>query len=86
MIRSGNLKKAIELTSDETVDSLSVSGTPEKVKTRFEELISNGVDEIVLSMVDNDFLLNIVGLEVEGSLTFRQTIDLCSETLLKYFG
>ncbi len=86
LIRSGNLRKAIELTSDETVDSLSISGTPEEVKTRFEELISQGVDEIVLSMVDNDFLRNIAGIEVEGSLDFRQTIDLCSETLLKFFG
>ncbi len=84
-VHAGDMRKAIKLTSDKTVDSLSISGNPEKVIDRFEELISRGVNEIVFSIVDNEFLKNMVGTEVEGAPTIRETLDFCSRNLLSHF-
>ena len=50
---SGDVAKAIELTTPELVDKLSVAGTPEEVVHQLKtDILSTGINHVIAALVD----------------------------------
>jgi 5,10-methylenetetrahydromethanopterin reductase len=62
---AGQVDKAIELTSSELADNLSISGTPEECEEKLREnILSTGINHIVYAICDPFLVKAFSGMDV----------------------
>jgi 5,10-methylenetetrahydromethanopterin reductase len=60
----GELDKALELTSPEVADKLSIAGTPEECAARIKDIESTGVNHMILCVTDPAIVKTFTGRDV----------------------
>lgn len=60
----GELDRALELTTPEVAEKLSIAGTPEECAARIEEIRSTGVNHMILCITDPHIVKAFTGREV----------------------
>ena len=61
----GELDKALELTSAEVAEKLSIAGTPEECVARIKEIESTGVNHMILCVTDPHIVKAFTGRDVQ---------------------
>jgi 5,10-methylenetetrahydromethanopterin reductase len=82
---SGDLARAIELTTPELADKLSFAGTPEEVTARIKEIEPAGVNHIVAAITDASIVRTFTGREIPGVATVDEQLRLLHDEVMPAF-
>ena len=87
-LAAGRYDDAISKTTDDLVEKLSITGTPEEVAEKVSRISKAGIDHFVVAPADNLTLLNL-GLgrfAVKGSLDTASALRLIERKVMPAFG
>lgn len=83
----GDLATAVELTSPELADRMSVSGTPEECVAKLQsEMVDAGVNHIILAITDAALVKAFMGRDVEGVATVPEQLQLIHDEVMPAFA
>ncbi|MDV6011696.1 LLM class flavin-dependent oxidoreductase [Haloechinothrix sp. LS1_15] len=85
-VGQGEIARAFELTPPELADRLSVAGTPEECADKIRsEIISTGVNHLILAITDTALVKAFSGMELPGVLTMSEQLQLIHDQVMPAF-
>ncbi|WP_262403229.1 hypothetical protein [Actinomadura sp. CNU-125] len=85
-IGAGDLAKAIELTTPEITEKLSLAGTPDEVRAKIEsEIAPTGVNHMICAITDPGLVKSFTGRELTGVPGVDGQLRLIHEHLMPAF-
>ncbi|MFI0351812.1 LLM class flavin-dependent oxidoreductase [Actinomadura sp. 9N407] len=85
-IGAGDLAKAIELTTPDITEKLSLAGTPDEVRAKIErEIAPTGVNHMICAITDAGLVKGFTGREVEGVADVDTQLRLIHDELMPAF-
>ncbi|TYB49338.1 LLM class flavin-dependent oxidoreductase [Actinomadura chibensis] len=86
-IGNGDLAKAIELTTPEITEKLSLAGTPEEVRARIaSDIAPTGVNHMICAITDPGLVKSFTGRELTGVPGVDGQLRLIHDELMPAFG
>jgi 5,10-methylenetetrahydromethanopterin reductase len=83
----GDLATAVELTSPELADRLSVAGTPEECVAKMQsEMVDAGVNHLILAITDAALVKSFMGRELDGVATVPEQLQLIHDKVMPAFA
>ena len=83
----GDLATAIELTSPELADRMSVSGTPEECVAKIRtEMADAGVNHVILAITDAALVKAFMGHDLDGVATVPEQLKLIHDEVMPAFA
>ena len=80
---SGDVGRALELTSSEIGEKLSISGTPEEWVEKIEaDVLPSGFDHLIVAIADPYLVESWSGMSIEGLLDTRAQLHLIKEQVI----
>ncbi|MGH2774305.1 MAG: LLM class flavin-dependent oxidoreductase [Actinomycetota bacterium] len=84
---SGDVNRALELTTPELGDTLSVSGTPEECVDKLKgNIIPTGINHIIASVTDPFLVKHFTGQELEGVPDVKGQLKLIHDEVIPAFN
>ncbi|MFD0856727.1 5,10-methylene tetrahydromethanopterin reductase, partial [Actinomadura adrarensis] len=85
-IGAGDLPKAIELTTPEITEKLSLAGTPDEVRAKIEsEIAPTGVNHLIAAITDAGLVKQFTGRELTGVPDVDGQLRLIHDELMPAF-
>jgi 5,10-methylenetetrahydromethanopterin reductase len=85
-IGSGDLAKAIELTTPEITEKLSLAGTPAEVSAKIEsEIAPTGVNHMICAITDAGLVKSFTGRDLDGVPDVNGQLQLIHDELMPAF-
>ena len=83
----GDLASAVELTSPELADVLSVAGTPEECVAKLRsEMVDAGVNHLILAITDAGIVKSFMGRELDGVATVPEQLQMIHDEVMPAFA
>ncbi|MGH8971001.1 MAG: LLM class flavin-dependent oxidoreductase, partial [Actinomycetes bacterium] len=83
----GDLASAIELTSPEIAERLSVAGTPEECVTKLRtEIVDAGVNHLILAITDAALVKALMGRDLDGVASVNEQLQLIHDEVMPAFA
>jgi 5,10-methylenetetrahydromethanopterin reductase len=83
----GDLAAAVELTSPELADRMSVAGTPEECVAKMRtEMVDAGVNHLILAITDAAMVKAFMGRELDGVATVPEQLKLIHDEVMPAFA
>jgi 5,10-methylenetetrahydromethanopterin reductase len=84
---SGDVNRALELTTPELGDALSVSGTPEECVDKLKSnIIPTGINHVIASVTDPFLVKHFTGQELEGVPDVKGQLRLIHDEVIPAFN
>ena len=84
---SGDVNRALELTTPELGDALSVSGTPEECVEKLKtNIIPTGINHVIASVTDPFLVKHFTGKELEGVPDVKGQLQLIHDEVIPAFN
>ena len=83
---AGDLSGAIDATSPEIGDTLSVAGTPEECVAKLKELEAAGVNHMILAITDAALVKTFMGRDIDGVADVDTQLRLIAEKIMPEFA
>jgi len=84
---AGDVQKALDLTSPELGDMLSISGTPEECAEKLQrDIISTGINHVVAAVVDPYLVKAFTGRDIEGCPDSHGQLQLIHDRVMPAFA
>ena len=82
---AGDLSGAIDATTTEIGDILSVAGTPEECVAKLKEIEAAGVNHMILAITDASLVKTFMGRDIEGVADVDTQLRLIAEKIMPEF-
>ncbi|HEY5783549.1 MAG TPA: LLM class flavin-dependent oxidoreductase [Microlunatus sp.] len=82
---AGDLSGAIDATTPEIGDILSVAGTPEECVAKLKEIEAAGVNHMILAITDASLVKTFMGRDIEGVADVDTQLRLIAERIMPEF-
>jgi 5,10-methylenetetrahydromethanopterin reductase len=80
---AGDTQKALDLTSPELGDKLSISGTPEECVAKLQEhVLPTGINHVVAAVVDPYLVKAFTGRDIENGVTTKDQLKLIHDRVM----
>jgi 5,10-methylenetetrahydromethanopterin reductase len=82
-----DMAKAIELTSPEIAEKLSIAGTPEECVAKIKsEIEPSGVNHLILAVTDVDLVKALMGRDLDNVGTAKDQLQMIHDDVMPAFG
>lgn len=82
---AGDVSKAIDLTTMDLVEKLSISGSPEECVDKIEYLESNGLKHLIAFMTGAELIKRLTRKTIAGAPKHKEMIKLTSREIMPHF-
>ena len=83
---AGDLAGAIDATTPEIGDTLSISGTPEECVAKLKEIEAAGVNHMILAITDATLVKTFMGRDIEGVADVDTQLRLIADKIMPEFA
>ncbi len=83
---AGDLAGAVEATSPEVAEKLSIAGTPAEVTEQLKKLVPCGVNHMILAITDAGLVKAFTGRDIEGVADVNTQLRLVHDTVMPAFA
>jgi 5,10-methylenetetrahydromethanopterin reductase len=84
-LAKGDVKTAVKLTTDEFVEKLSVSGSPDEVVEKLEKnFVAGGVDELAACIVDPVTVASFLGVKIKNVAGYPENLKLIMKSVMPH--